>query len=366
MNSTMTEEGLREPTNGHYTVLAPAFAKWFGSDARALAQALRRLGHTVLETDEEDYVPWRWQGFAPKILRRLFGSTLVDEYNQAVIRHAANSSYDFVLVFKGKMLRAETVRHLGKFGKPIFNIYPDVSFEDHGANLPEALRYYDCVFTTKSYHGDSEKQMFGIRNLERVRHGFDPEVHRPVAVAPDRANHYGCDVSFVGCWSPEKEQKILYLLKRSNNISIKVYGIGWEHASAEFKQRMGSNLRPGVFGDELAIVYSSSKVNLGLLSSSKSQPRVRDQTTARTFQIPATKALLLHEDTPEVRSLFKDGEEILLFTDNDDMADKVNYALKESALREVICERGRARSVSEPYDYSTAASKIVRYFENRI
>ena len=42
---------LRELQNG-YTILAPGFAKWWGSDARALAQALRHLGNSVLEVDE--------------------------------------------------------------------------------------------------------------------------------------------------------------------------------------------------------------------------------------------------------------------------------------------------------------------------
>lgn len=354
---------LMQNTGRRYTIFAPAFAKWWGCDARALAQALRKLGHRVLDIDEEDYLPWRWQGFVPKVLSRLFSGALIDDYNQAVLQRAATASYDFALVFKGKLLQAETVRHLRGLGKPIYNIYPDVSFQDHGPHIPQALQYYDCVFTTKSYHGDRERQRFHIRNLEYVRHGFDPEVHRPVDLPEHARKHYECDVSFVGCWSPEKEEKILYLLKHANGLNIKVYGIGWKYASSEFKQKMGPNLRAGVFGDELAIVYSASKVNLGLLSCAKSDSTLRDQTTARTFQVPATRSLLLHEDTPEVRSLFNDGEEMLLFKSNEDLLDKVNYAIKERAMRETICESGYVRCLREPYDYSSAAKSIVRYFE---
>ena len=366
MNSILKEDGGSLPSSSRaYAILAPGFAKWWGSDARALAQALRRLGHSVLDIDEEDYVPWRWQGIGPKVVRRLFGRVWIDDYNQTVLQQAASSYYDFVLVYKGNLLKPETVRHLRGSGKPVFNFYPDVSFQDHGPNIPRTLRLYDCVFTTKSYHGDREKRLFGMRKLEHVRHGFDPEVHRPLPWSSELARHYECDVSFVGCWSPEKEERILYLLRRSNGINVRVFGMGWKYACGEFKQRMGPNLRPGVFGDELAIVYGASKVNLGLLSCAKSEPTLRDQTTARTFQIPATKAFMLHEDTPEVRSFFKDGEEVLLFSSNEDLVDKIDFALKEPTLRDAIRERGYERCMREAYDYSSAAHRISSYFEKR-
>src|SRR5436853_5753352 len=92
----------------HYTIFAPGFAKWRGSDTRALAHAFRKFGHTVMDVDEEDHVPWQWQGIAPRVLRRLFGSSLVADYNQAVLKRASNSSFDFAIVFKGKFLKAET------------------------------------------------------------------------------------------------------------------------------------------------------------------------------------------------------------------------------------------------------------------
>lgn len=349
-----------------YTILGPGFAKWWGSDARALAQSFRRLGHTVLDIDEEDYLPWRWQSVPSKVLRRLFGLIWIDDYNKAVLRQAASSSYDFVLAYKGNLLKPETVARLRDNGKPLFNFYPDVSYTDHGQNIPHTLKLYDCVFTTKSYHGEREVNQFGIRKLHHVRHGFDPEVHRPVHLSPELAKHYASDVSFVGCWSPEKEERILYLLKESSGLCIRVFGTGWNYASTEFKQRMGPRLERGVFGDELAIVYGASKINLGLLSCARNDPAVRDQTTARTFQIPATRSLMLHEDTPEVRAFFKDAEEVLLFSSNEDLVQKVRTVLTDVELRKAISQKGYERSVNEPYDYSSAARSILGCFEAKL
>ena len=127
---------------------------------------------------------------------------------------------------------------------------------------------------------------------------------------------------------------------------------------------MGSNLRQtGAFGDELAIVYGASRVNLGLLSCGVSDPSVVDQTTARTFQIPATQSFMLHEDTPEVRSFFSEGEELLLFRDNDEMVEQIKRAVANSDLRSAVSEKAYQRCLHEPYDYSSAAMRIVSYFE---
>lgn len=347
----------------NYTILAPGFAKWRGCDPSALAQSFRSMGHNVLEIDAEDYVPWRWGAFLPRILRRLFIKILVDDYNRAVVQQAESSAFDFILVFKGMYLKDTTVSMLRSFGKPVYNFYPDVSFTDHGFFIPAALRHYDSVFTTKSFHGKKEIETFKIRDMVHVRHGFDPEVHRPVRLSPAQIKHYGCDVSFVGCWSPEKEELISYILAHRKNLKVVVYGIGWKYAGSEFKKALGKNLRPGVFGDELAIVYNASKVNLGLLSRAAGDQTMSDQTSARTFQIPASGSFMLHEDTPEVRSYFQPKNEIMLFSREADLLLKLDAVLGNDTLRETIKTNGYQRCMKEPYDYSSAAEMIVRKFE---
>ena len=344
------------------TILALGFAKWWGSDCRALAQSFRRLGHNLIELDEEDYLPWRWEGLVPKASRRLLTPVWARNYNDAVLRQASSSFYDFVLSFKGNHLTPDTIRSLTGFGKPIFNFYPDTNFVEYGKNIPAALSLYDCVFTTKTFHGEHDIRQFGIKDLQHVRHGFDPEVHRPITLTSKLRAHYSSDVSFVGCWSPENEERILYILTNRPNIKVRVYGLGWNHSSSEFKTRLGGNLGGGAFGDELAIVYCASTINLGLLRRAQSDPNIRDQTTVRTFQIPATKSLLLHEDTAEVRTFFEDGLEILLFRDNEEMIEKIELALRTPLLRESIREQGYQRCMRVPYDYSSAARKVLSYF----
>jgi len=348
------------------SILSIGFAKWRGSDPRALAQAFRAQGHYLIEIDAEDYVPWRWNGLVSRVFRRLFLNSLVNDYNSDIIKIANSSIFDFILIFKGMYLRAETVSALRALGKPIYNFYPDVSFKDHGTFIPSALQYYDCVFTTKSFHGLKEIAEFKIKDLIPVRHGFDPEVHRPVHLSAAQMTRYGCDISFVGCWSPEKERLISFIINNRKTYKVFVYGIGWKYAATKFKKSLGGNLRSGVFGDELAIVYNASTINLGLLSAAAGDASMVDQSTVRSFQIPASRSLALHEDTPEIRSYFRPEEEIMLFKGREELLLKLDKLLSDAALRDSIKQNGYKRCLIAPYDYSSAVSAIVDRFEAEI
>ena len=131
----------------------------------------------------------------------------------------------------------------------------------------------------------------------------------------------------------------------------------------ELKKALGDNLRPGVFGDELSIAYCASKVNLGLLSRAAGDAAVSDQTTVRTFQIPASGSFMLHQDTPEVRCYFQAGKEIMLFGDEADLLCKLDSVLSDDLAREAIKINGHQRCTNEPYDYSAAAKAIINTFE---
>jgi len=321
------------------------------------------LGHTLIEIDAEDYVSWRWDSISARILRRLFNNIFVDDYNNAVIKQAQLSVIDFILVFKGMHLKASTVNFLCSLGKPVYNFYPDVSFTDHGSYIPDALRYYDAVFTTKYFHGKKEIDAFQIKEIVYVRHGFDPEVHRPLKLTPAQMEVYGCDVSFIGCWSPEKERVLSHIITHRSNLKVVVYGIGWKYAHTNFKKALGENLKPGAFGDELAIIHNASKINLGLLSRAAGNKNVSDQTTVRTFQIPACGSVMLHEDTEEVRYYFKIDKEIMLFNNEYDLLQKIDKLLNDDILRESLKLQGYERCLKEPYDYSYAANIIIKKFE---
>jgi hypothetical protein len=330
-------------------------ADWWGSDARAMAAELRRGGHVVLERHYEDYFPTKWRHPILKAVRRLLRRVMAKDYNRAVAELLEVEAMDFLLVFKGMLLAPATLARFKAKGIPCYCFYPDVSFHDHGGNIPACLPLYDCVFTSKSYHLKEPQLMLG-EEWQYAPHGFDPEVHRPITAGGCALAGYACDVSFVGNWSRKKESILATLLAGIQELDLKIWGPGWERAGAVVKHCWQGR---GAHGDELAAIYSQSKINLGLLSEAGTGVRQGDATTARTWQIPGAGGFLLHEDTDEIREAFVAEEEIALFDGPPQLAGAIRRYLADDEARRAVAMAGHRRAVGEPYTYARAVAVIL-------
>ncbi|WP_029461123.1 glycosyltransferase [Solidesulfovibrio alcoholivorans] len=66
----------------------------------------------------------------------------------------------------------------------------------------------------------------------------------------------------------------------------------------------------------------------------------------RTFKIVLAGALLVCTDTPQIRDLFTPGEEIVVFTTLDELAEKCRYYLAHETERLAIARRGHEKALS--------------------
>jgi hypothetical protein len=350
---------MRE-TSGAGNLILYLGANWWGSDARALAMALRQLGNSLIEEQYEDYFPIRWSSTVLRATRRLIRNRCIANYNRAILDHVDNPSINFLLVFKGMMLDPATLAAFSNRGIPIYCFYPDVSLFDHGNNIPRLLACYDCFFTTKRFHLEDRALLTKVRAVELVRHGFDPEVHRRIQLSAAVLSHYGCDVSFVGCWSPKKERLLTVLAEAMPESNLKIWGPGWNRAGCIARRFWEGR---GAYGDELAIVYCASRINLGLLSESGPTSAYGDQVTARTWQIPACGGFVLHEKTSELEEYFLPQVEVAIFRDENDLAPQIQHYLGNPEDRIRIAEAGYRRCLTAGYTYVAAAQHICRYHQ---
>ena len=349
------------PASRSYLILYLG-AAWWGSDARAVAAALRRQGHAVIEVTSEDFFPQQWSTLTLRLLRRLGRAWFADNYNRAILRHLNNPAIDFLLVFKGKLLSAATLEAFRKRGVPLYCFYPDVSFLDHGREIWSCLPLYDCLFTTKSFHLEDCALRAHVKAMRLVMHGFDPEVHRRLTLSPQVLAHYGCDASFVGYWSPKKEKLLTAVLRGCPGIALRIWGPGWGRSDAEARRCWQGR---GAYGDELSVIYGATKVNLGLLSEKGGGTEVGDRITTRTWQIPAAGGFLLHEDTVELRSFFTAGEEVGVFHSELDLPEKVRHYLNDSANRLRVREAGFRRCWESHYTRDGAVKELLQFHAER-
>jgi len=310
-----------------------------GCTGLAAFNALIRAGVQAASVTEGEYFPV-WGSLPMRVVRRALFPAMVKEFNAALLADAYRYAPDLLLVFKGAFVLAETLRAINKMGTALYCFYPDVSYEEYGPYLPQALPCYDWIFTTKSFGPGDLKTLLGIDYASYLPHAYDADVHSPRIPEPRDHARYDCEVSFIGTWTGGKAQFLEAFIKRRPDVKLKVWGSAWKNLATT------SCLRPHVafydiYGAAYALAISCSKINLGLLRERMGRASSGDLITSRTFNIPACGGLLLHQRTRDLLDIFTEDEDCVCFDDVDELVAKVDALLADEQRRDAIRQRGR-------------------------
>ncbi len=135
------------------------------------------------------------------------------------------------------------------------------------------------------------------------------------------------DVVFVGN-ATEKRAKIMgFLIK--NGVNLKIFGGRWENYP-EFRKFCLGYVSPV----EMARVINQTKVNIGL-SKDKYNNSVFNW---RVFEIASCKSFSLVDYFEGYLKFFKNNKEIVMFKNNKEFLEKIEYYLKHEKEREKIAE----------------------------
>jgi len=312
---------------------------WLGNTGLSAFTALLRAGTWATSISEREYVPIEWKSPAMKLLGRLLRPAAVGEFNRDLLRAMRELKPHVFLAVKGTFIEAGTLRAARQMGITCYCFYPDVSLTAHGRYLPEAMREYDWVFTTKSF-GLADLKALGQPKSSFLPHAFDPMVHQPRQPTPELMKELGCDVSFIGTWSPKKQRLLEELVQLRPRLNLKIWGNYWHRLASNSPLRARTTFKP-ITGIGYASAISCSKINLGLLSEEVRGATSGDLITSRTFHIPACGGLLLHERTRDLLKIFEEGESCVCFDGADELAIKVDQLLGDEDLRSRVALRGR-------------------------
>ena len=331
---------------------------WYGSCARACCYALRRAGCDVTDIDVQTIVP-QWRRRSNRAIARLLHSRIFREYNQLILDTAAQVRPDILLAFKGSFVESRTLETLGQSGVTLYNYYPDTSPTAHDRYLAESIRAYDCIFYTKKFWAKNLPEALEGRRLVFVPHGYDPDVHRPLPLDEEDISRYGHDVTVVATHTAYKEQSLTDLVRRLPEIDLHIYGNGWHERSRS------PDLKPCVHGfalrgSEYAKAIRAARICLAIMSGKVDGVLRGDETTTRTFEIPACGGFMLHERTPEVLEFYDEGKEVACFGSVEELAEKINHYLAHRQEREAIARAGQARCVPA-YCYDSRVREVLRY-----
>jgi spore maturation protein CgeB len=330
---------------------------WYGSCARACSYALRRMSYDVLDIDAQTFFPQLRMPSSRSVLR-LFGRRLVREYNQTILKVASAFQPDLLIAFKGNYVEAETLKSLRGRGVSLYNYYPDRIALAGKRFIREVIPEYDCFFDTKRSWDNGLENQVNLRARVFLPHGYDPEVHRLMELQREDHLRYGCDVSLIATHSPRKEETLRQLVTIRPDLKLRIWGNLWvkNNQSPELRKHFAG---PALEGGLYAKALSATRINLAIMGV---RPGVEDETTTRTYEIPACGGFMLHERTDEVLELFEEGKEMASFGSAGELAEKIDFYLAHPEERAAIAAAGHARCVPA-YSYDNRMAEIIRWHQ---
>lgn len=332
-----------------------------GSNSGSLARALRRAGHVVVMVDPDHIALQPRSSLALRVLGRLTRPLVRREVERLTARQCDLFRPDLCVVYKGSYFTPQALRYLKQRGVYCVNVFPDVSVWTHGRDIPACLPLYDHIFTTKTFGVKDMRDRLGITRSEFLSHGFEPDLHRPLVSTPRDLAVFGCDVSFIGQWSPKKQAYLDELTRRLPEIHLRVWGGYWQGQAPPGSRLARAIAGQAVWGDLYPLAIACSRINLGLLSEQRQGASSGDLTTSRTFHIPAAGGFMLHERTDELLHFFAEGQEVACFSSAEELAEKVAYYLAHPDERHRIQAAGHERCLAQ-YSLDGHARRIVEHY----
>ena len=193
----------------------------------------------------------------------------------------------------------------------------------------------------------------------------NPGFYHPVDVPRD------IDVAFVGARYGDRTRYLRRLV--DDGVDVRVWGPGWEavcrdlspllsprHLAREARGRLSPHARTarflprGAWGGtlpdaDMVRVFSRAKISLGFsrVGPAEASATPIHQVRLRDFEATMSGAFYLLEYFEEIEQFFALDKEIVCFSDEDELVEKVRYYLAHDPAREKIRVAGRERALGD-------------------
>lgn len=190
-----------------------------------------------------------------------------------------------------------------------------------------------------------EYRKLGAKNVVHLEICFDPTVFYPIRLVPKNCIY---DVRFVGSWSKNRER----LIRKLSQFKVTVCGSGWYRATSLRGIPNTSLMYKCVYLEDFLRVVGMSKICLNILTIEN-----RDQINLRSFEIQACGGFQLSNRTPQTMKTFKEGDEIALYEDEEELVDKVKYYLEHE--RTMISVNGFSAVTNGKHTYESRCRELM-------
>lgn len=287
--------------------------------------------------------------------RKLGVGPLVNAENRKAALYAQRN-YDVIWIEKGIFLHKTTIIDLVKQCKALIHFTPDPGFHFHTLtrHFLNCLPYYDVCGTTKPSDLDLYARN-GVKHVVLCSKSYNPSIHR---VYPEgELEPFRSDATFAGTWTPLKQAVLRKVVDALPGAVVRIWGGEWRRKCRDrnlLERHSGPLL--GILGEDYGRALAGAKIGLGLLSTDVYPDEV---ITDRILEIPACGAMLVAPRTAEIETIFRDGQEALLFGSDQELLDKLRWALDHEAERQAIAARGHERVIAGAYRDQDVVARLL-------
>ena len=153
------------------------------------------------------------------------------------------------------------------------------------------------------------------------------------------------DLSFIGHPNPPRVELLKFLIQ--NGIKVNIWGKGWDDYK-EFKNFYKGPLKT----EDFVKGINETKINLGFTKSSYGPPHFK----GRILEVGACKSFQLVDYFKGYLKYFKEGEEIIMFKNKEELLKNIKYYLSNEAEREKIADK-MYKKVIENHDITNCLAK---------
>jgi spore maturation protein CgeB len=317
--------------------------------------SLLKLGHNVVSWDPRYFDTW---GPVDKIVQKLNQGPSpwkVKSINEKLVRICRQNFFDLVFVMSENFVTLEAIESVRQEAitspKFLFHSHDNLFFERivKPPGFYQALAAFDIAFTTKSQNVQRYISV-GQKNAHYLPSAYEPTVHRPIPLQQSRLTQ-NFEVSFVGTYDTSR----IRWLEKAGWDRLHVWGDFWTRFPdyQKYQDRIDPH---AIYYFEFADVCSRSKCSLGLL-----REEAEDQHTQRTFEIPACGSLQFAPRNDEIKNLFVEDREIVLFDSPEELKEKLNYYLTHETQRAQLAEAGFKRVRQESHTYTDRVKTMLEH-----
>ncbi|MEK5058212.1 glycosyltransferase [Paenibacillus sp. FSL H7-0326] len=199
-------------------------------------------------------------------------------------------------------------------------------------NIAFAYHDWDLVITQNMLHLPVYEK-YGYKHIVVMPYSADPLVYKPHQPQPD----FHSDLLIVGDYSEERLLYVHVIRQRFAGKKIRALGRNWESV------------------DQIEIWQPSSETMLSAYYNGANMIVHWDAAPRPLYEIAACGVFQLVENSPEIHELMKPGEDVVIFSNPEQLGSKLQYYSENTDRKRMVASRAL---YSSKYDYSFLQSAM--------